>query len=381
MYAGCRKGSGIMKNQKMKILLLQLLTPLLAVTAAVLLSSVMFWAIGKDPLVVYATMAEFSLGRIDSIAAILFNATPLIFSGLAVAVGFRVGLFNIGVEGQYFIGAFCAALVGFGITGLPAWIHLPLAVLAAMAGGILWALIPIYLRIKRGVHEVISTIMLNYVAYSLIHYLIAVTFFDRNQRIPEGVGSPLIRTPKFAETVLMPKLNGLALFFGIELPNYVYLNWFFVFGLITAFGLFYLIRFTPLGFEIRAVGGNAKAAEAAGINPEIVYIKAFLISGAIAGLTGLSYLLCYYDYMDLDFPKSLGFNGIAVALMGNNNPLGIVLSALLFGFLNRGAEGVQTFLGVPMESVVIIQGIIILIVVIASGILGRYIKRLEKKEA
>lgn len=360
--------------------MLQIATPLAATLVAVLISSVLFLAIGKNPLEVYQTMIEFSLGRTDSVAAILFNATPLIFAGLAVAVGFRAGLFNIGVEGQYFIGAFAAALVGFGVHGLPAWLHLPLAVVAAIVGSTLWALLPIYLRVKRGVHEVISTIMLNYVAYSLIHYLIANVFLDRNQKIPEGLGSPLIRTPKFADTVLVPKLHGLASLFGLDLPNYAYLNWFFIVGLLVAFGLYFFIHHTPVGMEIRAVGGNAKAAEAAGIKPGSVYVKAFLLSGAIAGLTGLSHLLSYYDSMDLDFPKNLGFNGIAVALMGGNNPLGIVISALLFGFLNRGAEGIQTFLGVPMESVMIMQGIIILAVVVASAILGRYIRKIERRE-
>lgn len=368
-------------NKRAKILLLQMLTPVIAVLFAVVVSSVLILFIGKDPLEVYQTMVEFSFGRLDSIGAILFNATPLIFSGLSVAVGFKLGLFNIGVEGQYFIGAIFAAVVGFSFTGLPMVIHLPLAIAAAMVGGALWALIPIYLKLKRGVHEVISTIMLNYISYSLIHYLIADKFMDNNQNIPEGLGSPIIRTPKFVDSVLMPKLHGLLDVFGIELPNYVYLNWFFVLALLLAVGVYYLITRTPFGFEIRAVGSNHQAAEASGIKPEGVYLRGFLLSGAIAGLVGLSHLLCFYGFMDLDFPKSLGFNGIAVALMGNNDPFGIVVSAVLFGFLSRGAEGIQTFLGVPMEVVIIIQGIIILSVVVAANILGRYIRIWEKKEA
>lgn len=368
-------------NKRTKILILQFLTPVIAVIFALFVSSLLFVLIGKDPVEVYLTMVEFSFGRIDSIGSILFNATPLIFSGLAVAVSFKLGLFNIGVEGQYFMGAFCAALVGFTFTGLPTVIHLPLAIIAAMIGGMLWSLIPIYLKLKRGVHEVIGTIMLNYIAYSLIHYLIADVFLDRYQNIPEGVGSPLIRTPKLAEGVLMPKLHGFLSYFGIDLPSYVYLNWLFIGALALAAGMYYVMTRTPFGFQIRAVGSNPHAAQASGINPQTIYFRGFLLSGAIAGLVGLSHLLCFYEYMDLDFPKSLGFNGIAVALMGNNNPLGVVLSAILFGFLSRGAEGIQTFLGVPMESVVIMQGLIILSVVVASSILGRYIKIWEKKEA
>jgi ABC-type uncharacterized transport system permease subunit len=368
-------------NKKTKILLLQFLTPVIAIVFALLVSSMLILFIGKNPIEVYLMMVEFSFGRLDSIGAILFNATPLIFSGLAVAVSFRLGLFNIGVEGQYFMGAFFAAVVGFSFTSLPMIIHLPLAIIAAMLGGVLWSLIPIYLKLKRGVHEVISTIMLNYIAYSLIHYLITEVFLDRNQNIPEGMGSPLIRTPKFAESVMIPKLHDLVGLFGIDLPNYVYLNWSFVGAVALAGFIYYLISRTPFGFQIRAVGSNPHAAEAAGIKPGNIYFRGFLLSGAIAGLVGLSHLLCFYDAMDLDFPKSLGFNGIAVALMGNNNPLGIVLSALLFGFLSRGAEGIQTLMGVPMESVIIMQGIIILSVVVASNVLGRYIRIWEKKEA
>ncbi len=367
-------------NKRIKILLLQMLTPLIAVLFAVLVSSLLILFIGKDPVEVFQTMIEFSFGRLDSIGAILFNATPLIFSGLSVAIGFRLGLFNIGVEGQYFIGALMAAVVGFSFSGLPMFIHLPLAIAAAMIGGALWSLVPIYLKLKRGVHEVISTIMLNYVAYSLIHYLITEVFMDHNQNIPEGMGSPIIRTPKFIDSVLIPKLHDLLSLFGIELPHYVYLNWFFILALVLAAGIYYLIARTPFGFQIRAVGSNPGAAEASGIKPDKVYLRGFLLSGAIAGLVGLSHLLCFYGYMDLDFPKSLGFNGIAVALMGNNNPFGIVVSAVLFGFLSRGAEGIQTFLGVPMEVVIIMQGIIILSVVVAANILGRYIRIWEKKE-
>ena len=368
-------------NKSVKILLLQILTPVIAVLFAILVSSILIMFIGKDPLEVYQTMVEFSFSRLDSIGAILFNATPLIFSGLSVAVGFKLGLFNIGVEGQYFMGALFAAVVGFSFSGLPMFIHLPLAIVAAMVGGALWALVPIYLKLKRGVHEVISTIMLNYVAYSLIHYLITEVFMDHNQNIPAEMGSPLIRTPKLAASVLMPKLQGVLSLFGIDLPHYVYLNWFFILALVLAAVIYYLIARTPFGFQIRAVGSNPQAAEASGIKPDIIYFRGFLLSGALAGLVGLSHLLCFYGYMDLDFPKSLGFNGIAVALMGNNNPLGIVISALLFGFLSRGAEGIQTFLGVPMEVVIIMQGIIILSVVVAASILGRYMRILEKKEA
>ena len=245
----------------------------------------------------------------------------------------------------------------------------------------LWAKLPVYLKVKRNVHEVISTIMLNYVAYSLVHFFIADVFIDRAQKAADGTQSLVIRTPMFPDSAMLPKLHGFLALFGIDMPQYVYLNWFFIISLVLAAGVYYLLWHTPLGYEIRVVGQNPHAAEAAGIKLNKTYIKGFLLSGAIAGLVGLSHLLSYYGYMDLDFPKNFGFNGIAAALMGNNNPIGIIFAAGLFGFLNQGAEGVQTFLSVPMEIIVVMQGIIILSVVVASQIMGRYISRIEKKEA
>jgi len=368
-------------KKDLKIRLLEVFSPIFAFIIAVLLSSLIILAINKNPIEVFYTMFKFSFRRIDSIAIILYNATPLIFSGLAVSIGFRVGLFNIGVEGQYLIGAFCAALVGFAIKGLPSFIHLPLVILSAILGGMLWAIIPIYLKVKKGVHEVISTIMLNYISLSLIHYFIADLFLDRNQKVVLGLGSTLIRMPKIMPSALMPKMHGFLSLFGINLPNHVYLNWFFPIAIILSCVIYYVIWYTPFGYELRAVGFNPIASKVAGINPNSLYIKGFLLSGAVAGLVGLSDLLGYFGYMDLDFPKGYGFTGIAVALMGKNNPFGIILAAILFGFLNRGAEGIQTFLGVPMDTVVILQALVILSVVVVSEVMIRYIRYLDKKGA
>ncbi|MCF6097749.1 ABC transporter permease [Thermovorax subterraneus] len=362
------------------IALLRILAPVLAIVLSALISSIVILSIGKSPLQVFYTMFKFSLSRMDSVAIILYNATPLIFSGLAVSVGFRMGLFNIGVEGQYLIGAFFAALAGFSIKGLPAAIHLPLVILCGAVGGMLWAFIPIFLKVKRGVHEVISTIMLNYISYSLIHYLIADLFIDRSQKLIQGLGSILARTPKLSPSAMMPKLHGFLGLFGLQLPRHVYLNWFFPLGILTAALIYYLLMYTPFGFELRAVGQNREAARTAGISPERVYIIGFLLSGALAGLVGLSDLLSYFGYMDMDFPRNYGFDGIAVALIAQNNPFGIIFSAILFGFLKRGAEGIQTLLGVPRETISILQALMIMSIVVITKIMNDYIKRLEKKE-
>ncbi|HBT50201.1 MAG: Inner-membrane translocator [Caldanaerobacter subterraneus] len=357
-----------------KILTLKILAPFIAIFLAAFFSSFVILTINKSPLEVFYTMFKFSFRRLDSIAIILYNSTPLIFSGLAVAIAFRMGLFNIGVEGQYLIGTFLAAFVGFSLEGLPPFIHIPLLILSGMLGGMIWAYLPIYLKIRKGVHEVISTIMLNYIAYSLIHYLISEIFIDRSQKL-------LIRTPKLAPSALMPKLHGVLALFGIELPKHVYLNWFFVIAVLLAIAIYYIVYYTPFGFELRAVGQNPEASRTAGIDKEKVFYKGFLLSGAIAGLVGLSDLMSYFGYMDLDFPRGYGFDGIAVALIGQNDPFGIILASILFGFLRRGAEGIQTLLNVPMDTIVILQALMIITIVIINKIVGDYIKRLEKKGA
>ncbi len=368
-------------RKKHKILLLKIAAPIVAIIFSVLVSSIVILAIGESPWQVFYTMFGFSFRRLDSIAIILFNATPLLFSGLAVSVGFRMGLFNIGIEGQYLMGTFAAALVGFSIKGLPCYIHLPLVIAAGIAGGMVWSLLPIYLKVKRGVHEVISTIMLNYISYSLIHFLIDDIFMDRTQKMIMGLGSPIVRTPKLEPSALMPKLHGLFRFFGMTLPKHVYLNGFFLISIALAVAVHCLIMRTPFGYELRAVGHNAEAARASGINPEKVYFRGFLLSGAIAGLVGLSDLLGYFKYMDLDFPRGYGFDGIAVALIGQNSPFGIIISAMLFGFLKRGSEGIQALLNVPRETIVILQALMIIFIVVTTKVINDYIRRLEKKEA
>ena len=362
--------------KKYQTTLLMLLTPIAAVLFASLLGSVVILLICGNPLEVYSILFSFSLGRADSVAAVFFKATPLIFAGLAVAISFRVGLFNIGTEGQYLIGTLAAAWAGFAFKGLPAFIHLPLVVVFGMVGGMLWAIPPIYLKLKRGVHEVISTIMLNYIALSLIHFLIVNVFLDKNQG-----PNPIMRMPGIEPSAYVPTLHGLLALFGLEIPHYVYLNWFLPVGLLVAFIIYIIIWRTPFGYEVRAVSSSPDAAATARVNVNATYFKAFLLSGAIGGLIGLSHLLSYSGYMDLDFPKGYGFSGIAIALMGRNHPAGVVVSALLFGFLSRGAQGVQAFAGVPKEVISILEAIMILSIVVAYELLTRYLKTQRKKEA
>ena len=366
-------------NERSQILLLRAVAPVAALMLSLAAGALFLLSAGYNPGQVYATLLTFSLGRSDSVGSILFYATPLLFAGLAVAVAMKAGILNIGVEGQYLVGTFCAAWVGFSLHGLPAWLHLLLAVAAAMAGSLLWILLPAYLKLYRGVHEVISTILLNYVAFSLLHWLVADVFLDRNQQIPAGLGSPLIRTPLFDAAVAAPKLHGLLRLLGIEVPDFIAVNLFLPLGVLLAVGCWFIFRHTPLGYEIAATGQGPLAARNVGVAVDRVRLKAFCLSGAMAGLVGLSHLFGYYDSFDLDFPRNFGFTGIAVALLANNHPLGVIPSALLFGLLQRGGEGIQTFLAVPMELVVVLQGIMILCVALTMRWLDKLLTRRERR--
>ncbi|MGQ0548281.1 MAG: ABC transporter permease [Armatimonadota bacterium] len=363
-------------STRLRLGALQILTPFLAIAFGFAAAAGIILAIGKNPLDVYSLMLRFSLTRADSLAAIFFKATPLILSGLAVALSFRVNLWNIGVEGQYYVGAFAAAWVGFAIKGLPQAIHLPLAVLAALAAGALWAFLPIVLRLKRGAHEVITTIMMNYIAAALVLYLLADVFRD-----PAQAGTPRVRTPEFPGSARIPFLRPLLAPLGIGIPEHSALNWFLLVGVALCVIAAYILARSRFGYEVRAVALNPAAAEAAAIPLARVQFIMFLAGGAIAGLVGLSDVLGFFGYFDIDFPKGLGFLGISVALLARNHPLGIIPAALLFGFLDRGAQGVQVFVSMPREVITILQAIIILAIVVAYELLTRYVRTQRKREA
>ncbi len=363
-------------SMRLRLGILQVLTPFLAIAFGFAAAAAIILAIGKNPLDVYSLMLRFSFTRADSLAAIFFKATPLIFSGLAVALSFRVNLWNIGVEGQYYVGAFAAAWIGFALHGLPLAIHLPLAVAAALAAGALWAFLPIALRLKRGAHEVITTIMMNYIAAALVLYLLADVFRD-----PEQAGSPRVRTPEFPASARIPLLRPLLAPLGIGIPEHSALNWFLPVAVVLCVVVAYILARSKFGYEVRAVAYNPAAAEAAAIPLARVQFLMFLAGGAIAGLVGLSDVLGFFGYFDIDFPKGLGFLGISVALLARNNPIGIIPAALLFGFLDRSAQGVQVFAGVPREVITILMSIIILAIVVAYELLTRYVRTQRKREA
>jgi len=361
---------------KSRLRLLQIAAPVVAILFGMLISSIIILAIGRNPLEVFGIMVRFSLTRTDSLFSILFKSTPLIFAGLAVAMSFRVNLFNIGVEGQYYMGAFFAAYVGFTLRGLPPLVHLPLALAAAMIGGMLWGLLPIVLKLRRGAHEVITTIMMNYIASALLLYLIADVFRD-----PAQAGTPRVRTPDVAGAARIPSLGPLFAQFGLTGSDVQKVNALLIIGIVLAVALAFVLARTRFGYEVRAVAANPLAAEAAGIPNARVQFFVFMLSAGIAGLVGLNDILGFFGYLDIDFPKGLGFLGISIALLAKNHPIGVIPGALLFGFLDRGAQGVQFFARVPKETIVIMQAIIILAIVVAYELMTRYVRVQRKREA
>jgi ABC-type uncharacterized transport system permease subunit len=324
---------------------------------------------------VSGAMWSYGVENKDSLAFILGRATPLILAGLATAIAFKAGLFNIGVEGQYAIGMLTAAVVGSQLRA-PTVIHLPLTVLAGMAGGLLWALVPALLRVYRGAHEVISTIMMNYVANGVLLYLLAGPLKDLNQ----AGDVDQLRTEPVQETARVGRMAGFFNSLGFDFRPSVPLTWFLVFALVAAVAYALTIRRTRFGYELRVLGTNPRAAEPSGIRTNAMFMKAMLLSGAVAGLVGLQEVLALEGLMKIDYVRGFGFAGIAIALLGRNSGLGIVAAALLFAFLDRSATGIELRTEVPSEVIIILQGVLILSIVVAFELVRRLAARRRLQE-
>lgn len=347
----------------MKTLLRELLFPLIAVLAAFLIGGLIVLAIGDNPFTVYRLLISSAFGWFDAQGTFtwdnwgytLFYATPLIFTGLAVSLAFKCGLLNIGAEGQLYVGAFAAAWVGFTFPGLPGWVLIPLAMIAAMFAGGVWGGIPGVLKARFGSHEVINTIMLNFVAVGLVSYL--------TQSRYKVAGDAILQTKMIAEQAHIARFSTLLSPFGIHFPERIPLNVAFLLALLMCFLVWVFLWKTKWGYEIRAVGMNPLAAEYGGINVQRQIVLAMALSGSLAGMVGVNEVLGYrYRYYD-GFSPGYGFAGIAVALLGRNHPIGVVLAAILFGALNRGGLFVDIFSDkVSKDLVQVLQGIIILFV-------------------
>jgi general nucleoside transport system permease protein len=341
----------------------QFLALLASFGIALLLGSFLILAYGENPIEVYRSIFDASLGSVDGLGYVLAIATPLIFSALAVSVCFKGGLFNIGVEGQYLVAMVTAAVAELNLDFLPGFLLVPAVLIAAMLGGMIWAAIPGVLKVKRGAHEVVTTIMLNLIALSLIGWALNGPLHYNDA--PAGAFVDL-RSNVFPKNGLVGDLGSV---FGVT-PG-AHLSWLLFLAIAAAIVVWFLIRRTRLGYEARAVGSSPGSAKAGGVSIGSTQIRLFLISGALAGLIGMHQILADRGYLPLNYVVGLGFTGIAVAFLGQNNPIGIIFAAILWGVLSRGEVALQISSEVPREFVIILQGLLILTVVITYQIAKR----------
>src|ERR1700752_364093 len=340
-----------------------MLVPFLAILTAVVLGGIIIILVRGNPFLAYAGLIQGSFGSIKALSETSVWATPYIFAGLAVALAFKGGLFNIGAEGQLALGAVASALVGYALPewlgfDLPKIIHLPLAIIVGMAAGAIWAGIVGFLKAYTGGHEVINTIMMNYIALNTISFLLNGPMKDRD---PNNV---IARTPLIAESARMP-----VIFDGLRV------HWGFVLALLVAFLVWWMLNKTTLGFEIRTVGLNPDAAKYAGINVKRTIILTMALSGMLAGLAGALEVTGLNYRHELGFSIGYGFDAIAIALLGKSHPLGVVLAAILFAAMRNGATRMQFLTQLPVDLIPMLQALILLFV--AADAIIRFIYRIR----
>ncbi len=332
------------------------LLPALNLLAALLVTALVVRLIGENPWECLQILVRGALGWDGNGGGgyTLFYATGYIFTGLAVATAFHAGLFNIGGEGQMYVAGLGATLVCFAFDKvLPAPVMIPLAMLGAVAFGAAWAFLPGYLQARRGSHIVVTTIMFNYIAASLMSYMIGHVLVDNGAFNSTS-------TRELGSVAWIPSMQEIAAKVGIELTR-TPLNGMLFLAVISLFVFWLVVWRSRWGFELRTVGINEKAAGYAGINVTKVIVVAMCVSGALAGLAAINEVLGSSHRLNVSFPNGVGFVGIGVALMGRNHPVGVALSALLFGALTQGgAELSMEKQAITSEMIIFIQGLIIL---------------------
>ncbi|MGW6566036.1 ABC transporter permease [Streptomyces sp. NPDC054975] len=351
-----------MKKFDKERVLLGIAAPLLAIVAAFLITALVLAATGKEPFSAFGIMFDYGI-KSDSQVYIINKATTYYLAGIAVAIGFRMNLFNIGVDGQYRLAAFFAAAVGGALT-LPGIVQIPLIIVTAMIVGAMWAGIAGVLKTTRGVSEVVSTIMLNFIATSIIAYLLQ----------PGRLGHLDAAGTKVATTPL-PESSHFFEFPTTPTPVYGFV----VIAVVAGLAYWFTLSRTRFGFDLRTVGQSDTAAAASGVDVKKMVVTSMLISGAMAGLIGMPTLLNDSYEFGGDFPVGIGFTGIAIALLGRNHPVGIALAAILWAFLERGGQQLE-FEDYDREIVGVMQGVIVLCVVIAYEVVRRYgLKRQQRQ--
>ena len=330
--------------------------PLAAVLLAMLIGAIILLISGANPIQAYAALFRGAFGSLTALVRTLEKATPLVFSGLAVAFAFKAGLFNIGAQGQLLFGAITAAAIGFGIEGLPAIIHVPLALLGGALAGGLYGAIPGALKVFTGAHEVITTIMLNYVAINITDYLADGPWKDTS------AGNVVARTPAIQDAARIPSVGGIPMGFFL--------------AVIAAVLVWWLLNRTTLGFDIRTVGLNPSAARYAGIKVAFTVILTMVISGALAGIGGAVETQGVVGRYQPGFNVGLGFDGITIALLGKTSPFGVIPAAILVGALRAGAANMQFEAGVAKEIVDVILALMLFFV--AADMIVRKLLRMRE---
>jgi general nucleoside transport system permease protein len=334
--------------------------PLLAVFTALVLGAAIIAVTRGDVLKAYQGLWEGSLGRPQSISESLVWATPYIFGGLAVALAFKAGLFNIGVEGQIALGSLASVYVGYAVKEVAFPLHVILAIAAGCVAGGLWGALPGFLKARTGAHEVIVTIMLNYIAIQMTSFLVGGPMKDPNPLIANA------QTPKILQSARLPPL----------LPDPIFrVHWGIVIAVIAAVCVWWLLYKSTLGFEIRTIGANAQAARYAGIAVGRTMVIAMALSGALAGLGASLEVVGLNFYHTAGFSVGYGFDSIAVALLGRSDPFGVIPSAMLFGALRAGASRMQFLSQIPIDIINVIQALVLIFV--AAPALIRWIYRVR----
>lgn len=341
--------------------LINILTPLIALLLGMIVGTIIMVVSGYDPVAAYTALWEGAFGNSYYIGEVIRQVTPYILAGLAVAFAFKVGLFNIGVEGQFIVGWFASVWVGIAFH-LPKFIHLPLAILAAIVAGALWAFIPGLLKARFRVHEVIVTIMMNYIALYVTNYFIQDIITKGKERTPNVPDSASLASPWLQ-----------------SLTQYSRLHWGIILAILCCFIMWFILEKTSFGFEMRAVGFNQHAAHYAGMSVNKSIILSMVISGAFAGLAGAMEGLGTFGYIAVKSAfTGVGFNGIAVSLLGGNSAIGVFFAACLFGSLEVGSLNMPLASGVPNELVDIIIALIVFFVA-SSYFIRKFLERISKK--
>jgi len=332
----------------------QFINYLIILSISLLTGALVIFLSGKDPISAYAALWKGAFGNGLKIADTLDRTMIMILAGIAGTIAFRTNVINLGLEGQLYIGAFAAALVGFGMTGIPSYIHIPLCMIAGILGGALWTLPVIYLKMRWNITELVTTLMMNYIGIRFTEYLVAFPFKDPEARM---AGSPVLEA-----TARLPKLvQGSTLNIG------------FIIAILIAIGMYWFLFKTKTGYEMRMVGLNKNFAAATGMPVKRSYILAMTLSGGIIGLGGALMVTGFFGRFLGSFSSGYGWDGMMIALLAQNHPIGVIPASLFYGALANGALAMQSATGVPQTVVVMVKGSVVFFVTVT--IFVRFIRR------